>query len=175
MTDDLIFSHMARNMGISAFSEKTNIPVSTLRDWNKRSLAKGIGQLGPNGGWLYSLSDVVKVMFASILFGRGFEWKTALQVGQALGSVLDGRATTPEDNEAAEYYRNNKFAFFQPLGAGDVFWGLGQTFDEAVDSAKANVGPRGLPTDMGHVIEIEDFVSGAAMNPSAAGQKCLVS
>jgi hypothetical protein len=80
---------LARNKTISEFAAVTGIAVTTLRDWNKRGLAKGIGQPAPNGHWLYSKTDAAKVEIASILYANSINWKTSLYAGNVMGGRFE--------------------------------------------------------------------------------------
>lgn len=91
-----VFDFMGRNMPVSEFSKLTSKPVATIRDWNKRGMAIGIGQPGPNGHWLYSGQDVLSVALAQSYKGQGFNWADALWIGHMVcgnlvGDMMHGR------------------------------------------------------------------------------------
>ena len=87
---------LARNMTITEFAGETGIAVSTLRDWNKRDMAKGIGQPADNGHWRYSRSDGLAVREAKRLSKAGYQWEDALAMGSAIRDYLVGRFLYPD-------------------------------------------------------------------------------
>jgi len=148
----------ARNKPISEFATITGISVSTLRDWNKRGMADNIGQPGPNGHWLYSNCDAVKVHLATILNGAGLNWKTALLAGSVMGLHLEGRAMQPSE----QYYQWGVFAFFGMEPHSKTYWGVGENPDAAIKMARHNCGNFSI---LGPVAVVIDLAMLAGMLP----------
>ncbi|SLN19794.1 hypothetical protein ROJ8625_00691 [Roseivivax jejudonensis] len=155
--------HLARNMSISEFATLANVPVSTVRDWNKRGLSNGIGQPGPNGHWLYSRSDVRKVQIASILYGEGLSWRTGLFAGNVMVSHLEGREMKPSE----PYYQNRYFAFCGWALSENINWGCGPTCDEAFHAA--HTGPTNFSI-WGHSTIVIDLNELAGVLPATEGK-----
>lgn len=131
---------LGRNLGISDFASLTGISVATLRDWNKRGLAEGVGQPGPNGHWLYSREDAQKVQVAGWLYGEGLNWKGALFVGHIAVSHLTGRKLYPDQ----AYYQADHFAFFGLQAHQKHVFGVGHCHEAAVANAEMTAGPRAI-------------------------------
>lgn len=56
----------------------TGLTPETLRDYRHRGYIDGFGSEQPNGRWLYSLSDVVRLSITQIIRKSGFCFVSAL-------------------------------------------------------------------------------------------------
>jgi len=170
MSSEYVYHQVARNMGISEFADRTGVPVATIRDWNKRGLSIGLGQPGPNKHWLYSRSDVAAVLFANVLRSQGYEWDVSLATGIAISKIIDGRNVHPDE----PYYQGNYMAFGKPVGDTKFNWAIGKTEVAAINTLNAIRGTGGVTDSITHLINLEKFIEGAAMNPLAHGRDCVM-
>lgn len=141
---------LARNIGITEFSKITGVTATTLRDWNKRSLAPNLGQPGPNGHWLYAKTDAAKVRVAEILRHSGWNWSASLTAANAVVGHWEGRALG-----SGEPYYDHQYIVFVGAGPSELTaWGAGDTVDDAMAVAR-DCGNHIVFTPTAFVIDLE--------------------
>lgn len=122
---------ISRTMTISEFASAADIPVATVRDWNKREMAVGIGQPGPNGYWLYCPADVLALTLAKQFKASGFPWGDALWMGHIVREyLLSGR-----DVKHLVFYRDTQSERFAFEGADALPESLVKAVNNAMEGA----------------------------------------